>query len=246
MPYFLHELTPISHETLQTIIYDIIEDHKVQEFTLPHLTRLIIKYMDKEKYGATDGTKKAILRAMNSISLRIFDVPDVKPLDFESMLISGKITVINSYSLRDDHQRIVGLYLLAMLHKRALKGKENINVVLFLDEIQRLLPKSKSQADSEYQKRIIKFLDEVVHRGRKRDYGVIFATQSVADVKKEIIDLCNTKVFFQTQGSGINYIKEYFSNKEDLERLKKLPVGQAFITSKGKHDPVEIKFPNVN
>lgn len=78
------------------------------------------------------------------------------------------------------------------------------------------------------------------------DYGVIFATQSVADVKKEIIDLCNTKIFFQTQGSGINYIKEYFSNKEDLERLKKLPVGQAFITSKGKHEPVEIKFPNIN
>jgi len=115
-----------------------------------------------------------------------------------------------------------------------------------LDEIQRLIPKSKSTSDSEYQKRIVKFLDEVVHRGRKRNYGVIFATQSVADVKKEIIDLCNTKVFFQTQGSGINYIKEYFSNKEDLEQLKKLPVGQAFITSKGKHEPVEIKFPNIH
>ena len=246
LPYFLHELTPISHDTLQTIIYDILEESKDKEFTLPGLTRLIFKFIEKEKYGATDGTKKAIQRAMNSISLRIFDVLGVKPIDFESILVSGKVTVINTYHLRDVHQRIVGLYLLAMLHKRALKGKEVINVVFFLDEIQRLLPKSKSTSDSEYQKRIIKFLDEVVHRGRKRDYGVIFATQSVADVKKEIIDLCNTKVFFQTQGSGINYIKEYFSNKEDLERLKKLPVGQAFITSKGKHEPVEIKFLNIN
>ena len=189
---------------------------------------------------------KSSQRAMNSISLRIFDVPGVKPIDFEYILVSGKVTVINTYHLRDAHQRIVGLYLLAMLHKRALKGKEKINVVFFLDEIQRLIPKSKSTSDSEYQKRIIKFLDEVVHRGRKRDYGVIFATQSVADVKKEIIDLCNTKIFFQTQGSGINYIKEYFSNREDLDRLKKLSVGQAFITSKGKHEPVEIKFPNIN
>jgi len=245
LPYFLHELTPISHDTLQTIIYDILEENNEKEFTLLELTKLIFKFIEKEKYGATDGTKKAIQRAMNSISLRIFDVPRVKPIDFESILVSGKVTVINTYQLRDAHQRIVGLYLLAMLHKRALKGKEMINVVFFLDEIQRLLPKSKSQSDSEYQKRIIKFLDEVVHRGRKRDYGVIFATQSVADVKKEIIDLCNTKVFFQTQGSGINYIKEYLSNKEDLERLKKLPVGQAFITSKGKHEPVEIKFPNM-
>lgn len=246
LPYFLHELTAISHDTLQAIIYDIIEDNKENEFTLPELMKLIIKYMENKKYGATDGTKKAIMRAMTSISLRIFDVPGVKPIDFKSVLVSGKITVINTYNLRDSHQRIVGLYLLAMLHKRALKGKEKINVVFFLDEIQRLIPKSKSSSDSEYQKRIIKFLDEVVHRGRKRDYGVIFATQSVADVKKEIIDLCNTKVFFQTQGSGINYIKDYFSNKEDLERLKKLPVGQAFITSRGKHEPVEIKFPNIN
>jgi len=246
LPYFLHELTPISHDTLQTIIYDILEEDKEKEFTLPELTKLIFKFIEKEKYGATDGTKKAIQRAMNSISLRIFDIHGVKPIDFESILVSGKVTVISTYQLRDIHQRIVGLYLLAMLHKRALKGKEMINVVFFLDEIQRLIPKSKSQSDSDYQKRIIKFLDEVVHRGRKRDYGVIFATQSVADVKKEIIDLCNTKVFFQTQGSGINYIKEYFSNKEDLEQLKKLPIGQAFITSKGRHDPVEIKFPNIN
>ncbi|KKN57276.1 hypothetical protein LCGC14_0564040 [marine sediment metagenome] len=246
IPYFLHELTAISHETLQNIVYDIIEDDKDKEFILPELIKLIVKYMENKKYGATEGTKKAILRALTSISLRIFDVPDVKPIDFKSILGSGKITVINTYNLRDFHQRIVGLYLLAMLHKRALKSKEKINVVFFLDEIQRLIPKSKSTSDSEYQKRIIKFLDEVVHRGRKRDYGVIFATQSVGDVKKEIIDLCNTKVFFQTQGSGISYIKEYFSNKEDLERLKKLPVGQAFITSKGKHEPVEIKFPNIN
>jgi len=246
LPYFLHELTAISHETLQNIVYDIIEDNKEKEFILPELIKLIVKYMDNKKYGATEGTKKAILRALTSISLRLFDVPGVKPIDFKSILGSGKITVINTYNLRDFHQRVVGLYLLAMLHKRALKSKEKINVVFFLDEIQRLIPKSKSTSDSEYQKRIIKFLDEVVHRGRKRDYGVIFATQSVGDVKKEIIDLCNTKVFFQTQGSGTNYIKEYFSNKEDLERLKKLPVGQAFITSKGKHEPVEIRFPNIS
>jgi len=162
------------------------------------------------------------------------------------MLKPGKITIINSYNLRDSHQRIVGLYLLAILHKRALKSKEKIKVIFILDEIQRLLPNAKAQADLDYHKRIIKFLDEVVHRGRKRDYGVIFATQSVMDVKKEIIDLCNTKIFFQTQGSGVNYLKEYFSNKEDLEQLKRLSLGHAYITSKGIHEPVEIKFPYLN
>ena len=246
LPNFLHELTPISHDTLQSIIYDIIENNKENEFTLPELRKQIFKYMEKEVYGALTSTKSAIKRAMNSISLRIFDVPNAKPIDFESMLKPGKITIVNSYNLRDSHQRIVGLYLLAILHKRALKSKEKIKVIFILDEIQRLLPKAKSQADSDYHKRIIKFLDEVVHRGRKRDYGVLFATQSVMDVKKDIIDLCNTKIFFQTQGSGVNYLKEYFSNKEDLERLKRLFQGHAYITSKGIHEPVEIKFPYLN
>lgn len=246
LPYFLHELTPISHDTLQTIIYDIIEENKGKEFTLPELKKFIFYYMENEIYSATSGTKSAIKRALNSISLRIFDLPDVKPIDFESMLIPSNITVINSYNLRDSHQRIVGLYLLAILHKRALKGKEKLKVFLHLDEIQRLLPKSKSQSDSEYLKRIVKFLDEIVHRGRKRDYGVAFATQSIMDVKKEIIDLCNTKIFLQTQGSGSNYLKDYFTNKQDLERLKHLPQGHAYITSMGKHDPVEIKFPYIN
>jgi len=246
LPYFLHELTPISHDTLQTIIYDIIEENKGKEFTLPELKKFIFYYMENEAYSATSGTKSAIRRALNSISLRIFDLPRVEPIDFESMLIPGNITVINSYNLRDSHQRIVGLYLLAILHKRALKGKEKLKVFLHLDEIQRLLPKSRSQSDSEYLKRIIKFLDEIVHRGRKRDYGVAFATQSIMDVKKEIIDLCNTKIFLQTQGSGSNYLREYFNNKQDIERLKRLPPGHAYITSKGKHDPVEIKFPYIN
>ena len=246
LPNFLHELTPISHDTLQTIIYDIMENNKETEFTLPELRRQIFNFMEKEAYGALTSTKSAIKRAMNSISLRIFDVPDARPIDIESMLKPGKITIINSYNLRDSHQRIVGLYLLAILHKRALKSKEKIKVIFILDEIQRLLPKAKAQADLDYHKRIIKFLDEVVHRGRKRDYGVIFATQSVMDVKKEIIDLCNTKIFFQTQGSGVNYLKEYFSKKEDLERLKRLSQGHAYITSKGIHEPVEIKFPNLN
>jgi hypothetical protein len=246
LPYFLHELTPISHDTLQTIIYDIIEENKGKEFTLPELKKFIFYYMENEIYSATSGTKSAIKRALNSISLRIFDLPNRVPIDFESMLIPGNITVVNSYNLRDSHQRIVGLYLLAILHKRALKGKEKLKVFLHLDEIQRLLPKSKSQSDSEYLKRIVKFLDEIVHRGRKRDYGVAFATQSIMDVKKEIIDLCNTKIFLQTQGSGSNYLKEYFNNKQDIERLKHLPQGHAYITSMGKHDPVEIKFPYIN
>jgi len=74
---------------------------------------------------------------------------------------------------------------------------------------------------------------------------VIYATQHPKDMKKVIVDLCNTKIFFQIQGSGCEYIKEYL-NKGQREQLKQLPEGYAFILSKGKHDPVVIKFPLIN
>jgi len=126
---------------------------------------------------------------------------------------------------------------------KKLKIENDSRVLFYLDELQRLLPKILSNSDN--QKRIVHYLREIHHRGRKRRYGVIYATQSPLDIKKEIIDLCNTKVFFQIQGDVSNLLKEYL-NKEERERLRQLPIGQAFITSKGKQEPVEIKIPYLN
>ncbi|MBN1803421.1 MAG: DUF87 domain-containing protein [Candidatus Lokiarchaeota archaeon] len=246
LPNFLHELTPISHDTFEAIVYDLKQEHDKEAFLFPELKSLVLSRLESSKYGATSATQGAIKRALNSVALKIFDVPGSEPIDVDFMLEPGRVTVVNTYNLRGDLQRIVGLYLLAVLHGRALKGKKRVKTILYLDEIQRLVPKSNSQAETEYLRRIIKYLDEVVHRGRKRDYGVFFATQSVGDVKKDIIDLCNTKFFMQAQGSGAARVKDYFTNKADLERLKKLPKGHAFVTSEGKHEPVEIKFPFVD
>ena len=244
LPRFLRELSPITYESLLTIIYDIVVDYEREDFTLPELKALILSYIEDGDYKLAEATKAAINRALNSISLRIFDVPGTKALKIEKLLKPGSITVINTHNLRDYHQRIVGLYLCAILHKRALKGKYKNGVFLILDEIQRILPKLKSKSDAEYQKRIVGFLDDVVHRGRKRNYGVAFATQSPLDVKKEIIDLCNTKLFFQIQGDTANLLKEYLT-KDERERLKKLQSGEAYIISKKKHKPVIIKFPYI-
>jgi len=246
LPLFLHELTSISHSTLQRIIKDILTDNPDNNYTLPEFKQAILRYIDYQHYRLNPQTKSAIERALMPISLDMFDKPGGTPTDIETMLKSGKITIFNCFDASDEEQRIIALFLLCALHKYRMKKRkiENDSGVLFyLDEVQRLLPKILSNSDN--QKRIVHYLGEIHHRGRKRKYGVIYATQSPLDIKKEIIDLCNTKVFFQIQGDASNLLKEYL-NKEERERLRQLPIGQAFITSKGKHEPVEIKFPYLN
>ncbi len=246
LPLFLHELTSITHSTIQRIIKDILTDNKEKDFTFPELKQAILRYVDLQEYRLNPATKSAIERALMPISLDLFDKPNCVPIDIISMLQSGKITILNCFDASDEEQRVIALFLLSALHKYKMK-KRNIEydsgVLFYLDEVQRLLPKLLSNSDN--QKRIVHYLGEIHHRGRKRKYGVIYATQSPLDIKKEIIDLCNTKIFFQIQGDASNLLKEYLG-KEERERLKQLPTGQAFITSKGEHDPVEIKFPYFN
>lgn len=246
LPLFLHELTSITHSTLQRIIKDILTENPGKHFTLPELKQAILRNIDLQHYRLNPQTKSAIERALMPISLDMFDKPGGTPIDIEAILKSGKITIFNCFDASDEEQRIIALFLLCALHKYKMKKKKDEHdsgVLFYLDEVQRLLPKILSNSDN--QKRIIHYLGEIHHRGRKRKYGVIYATQSPLDIKKEIIDLCNTKVFFQIQGDASNLLKEYL-NKEERERLRQLPIGQAFITSKGKHEPVEINFPYLN
>ena len=135
-----------------------------------------------------------------------------------------------------------------MFHKYKMKhdseiDTSDIGVLFVLDEVTRIMPKLLSSSD--YQKRILHFLSEIQHRGRKRRYGVIYATQHPKDIQKELVDLCNTKIFFLIEGSGCAYLKDYL-NSEQREQLKRLPVGHAYILCKGKHEPQIIRFPYLN
>ena len=241
---FLHELPPVSYTTVQRIIKDIKRAHAGKTFTFPELQEEILIAIANKKYRANSSVRDAVWRALQSVSLDLFDRAGAIPIDIENMLTSGKITVLDCFDLEDDLQRAVALYYLAVLHKHNIKKQRGNSGMLFiLDEIQRIMPDILSSSD--YQKRIIHFLSEIQHRGRKRSYGVIYATQHPTDIKKEIIDLCNTSILFQIQGSGCTYLKE-FLNKSQREQLKRLPEGYAYIQSKGKHEPVIIKFPFIN
>ena len=239
---FLHELPNASTTILKRIIQDIIYNNPGREFTFQELHNKIIQSVTQIKNASI---RDAIKRSLLSITLDMFDREGIEPIDIEQMLVPGKITIINCFQLDDDQQRVVALYLLAMFHKYKMKYNSKIDtsdmgVLFVLDEVTRIMP--KLLANSDYQKRILHFLSEIQHRGRKRHYGVIYATQHPKDIPKELVDLCNTKIFFLIEGSGCAYLKDYL-NTEQREQLKRLPVGHAYILCKGKHEPVIIRFP---
>ncbi|MFX1570114.1 MAG: helicase HerA domain-containing protein [Promethearchaeota archaeon] len=245
---FLHELPSVSSTLLQRIIQDIIYDYPNRTFTFTELHTEILRYMTLPAYRLNASVRDAITRSLLSITLDLFDRLDAEPIDIEQMLVPGKITVLDCFDLDDDQQRIVALYFLAVFHKYKMKRDSDIDtsdigVIFVLDEVTRIMP--KLLANTDYQKRILHFLSEIQHRGRKRRYGVIYATQHPKDIKKELVDLCNTKIFFLIEGSGCAYLKDYL-NSEQREQLKRLPVGHAFILCKGKHEPQIIKFPYLN
>lgn len=246
LPLFLHELPPASVNILERIIEDIKNDNPGRTFAFSELETEIKTYLGDRKYRIHKSIGGAIERALLSIALDMFDRVGTKPIQIEDLLKPGKITVINVKSLRDDRQRVVALYLLSLLHKHIIKGNKNSQLnnsgsIFILDEVQRILPRLLS--NSAYQHRIIQFLDEITHRGRKRNYGIIYATQSPLDIKKHLVDLCHTKVFFQIHGSS-DYLREYLKN--ELEQLKILPTGVAFIRCGNNIEPVLIKFPYLN
>jgi len=122
---------------------------------------------------------------------------------------------MDCFESNDEEQRLIALFLLCALHKCKMKKRNReygSGILFYLDEVQRLLPKILSNSDN--QKRIIHYLVDIHHQGRKRKYGVIYATQSPLEIKKDINDLCNTKIFFQIQGDASTLLKEYLNKEE--------------------------------
>jgi hypothetical protein len=189
--------------------------------------------------------KPAIIRSLMSNSFDLFDQENKKPITPEELLIPGKVSVINLSNLdHDTHQRTAALYFLTMLYHYKLTSKNPLGVILIVDEARRLFPKDgKFELRKEYISRIAKKVADINHQGRKRKYGIVFATQSPTDINSQIISLCNTKVCFRLPGHK-NWIRE-FLGKEFLQEMEDLPTGTAVIACTGQHEPLKIKIPKV-
>lgn len=250
LSHFVPELPTRTTEMLERITHEVFVDlaARGENAIVQRVLREIGAKATRD--GRLHFTQRdAIQRAAVSPTFNIFDQPDVKPLSSDDLLIPGKTTVIDASEMSEDDQRVVAIYLMAILFEAKMKnhneGDTNADVLLVVDEAHRLFPRHHG-LKRDYVMRVAKFVEEVTHRGRKRNYGILLATQSPADISQGIVGLCETKLFFRVAGHQI-WLKEHVGNKEVASSIGNLQNFQAYVIVKGSsREPVAIGFPNVS
>ncbi len=188
--------------------------------------------------------KPALMRAVQSTALDIFDQDGKSAISAQDLLVPGQVTRIDLSQLDQDAQRIVTFYILTVLHNAKVYDKNPLGLILFIDEVSRLFPrKLSSEPKKEYLQRAIKRVAWITHQGRKEHYGIVLATQSPNDIDPELIRLCDTKVMFRLTGYKAWVLQHL--GKEFVKEIEDLAKGMAVIHAPGIHEPQRVQMPLV-
>ncbi len=250
LPHFVPELPIRTTEMLERIAHDVFAEiaSKGEQPVVQKVLREISTRATRD--GKLHFSQRgAIQRATGSPTFNIFDQPGLDPLSAKLLLIPGRVSVIDVSELSEDEQRVVAIYLMAILFEAKMKshreGQPTSDVLLLIDEAHRLFPQNRG-LKRDYVVRVAKFVEEVTHRGRKRNYGIMLATQSPGDISQSIVGLCETKLFFRVAGHQI-WLREHVGDRETVKAIGDLPNFKGYIIVKGSScEPVNIGFPNVS
>lgn len=246
--YFIPDLTTKTSEAFIKIA-KIIKEVLINEnnFSKGNLLIGITQYIQTGKAQYLHpSTSQAIIRACDSKNFNLFDTPKCQKFTISELIKPGRVNIIDIFDLSDQEQRIISLYFMLVFYRSKMKSnfKNQNTLALIIDEAHRIFPRTSSiTAEKEYIDRIISKVNEITHRGRKRHYGVIFATQSPKDLKKEIITTCNTKIFFRIAGE-ITLLREILE-KHSINEIQNLPTGVGIISCQGVHRAIKVRFPHL-
>jgi DNA helicase HerA-like ATPase len=190
-----------------------------------------------------ESQRNAINRVTMSGLFSMFDQENLPALLPISMVVPGKVTIIDVSSMTDDQQRVVALYLLSIFSSYKTPDKDSTGLLLVLDEAQKLFP-HKGDLKREYSQRLAGFVGSIVRRGRRRRYGIILSTQHPVDVARDVVELCDTKIVFRMSGP-LQWLKDTLRDAESARYAISLNVGEAFVVSNGlcMPTPAQIKIP---
>lgn len=116
----------------------------------------------------------------------------------------------------------------------ATESKLKQPYLLIVEEIDKFAPQSGE---------MLKEIDEVARRGRKRGLGLMIATQRPALVNKNILSQCGNQVIGKlTINNDLDAVKIFFPKRIDLEKLPNLKPGEFFLQGDFVHRPAVTKI----
>jgi|TARA_Y100000310_G_scaffold306489_1_gene347674 hypothetical protein len=139
------------------------------------------------------GTFDNVLRNLQSAT-EFFDNEDSIMLDYDDILVEGKLSVINVAGNRGIQ---FGSILLRHLLKRIVEAKSSllspVPILVIIDEVHQFYHTDSS-------KEALDELDVICRTGRSQKIGVIFSSQNQDDLPRGLSSVINTKIFFKTDG----------------------------------------------
>lgn len=161
-----------------------------------NLKPLINDYQDLISY-------KALLKKLHELRMtRIFDRPNVPPLNMEELSQPGHLTVLDMSDSQD--QQVVNIVIADLLarmylYKMALTEEQNAarKVFITIEEAHGFV--SRDRKDKMQQ--TLDQLRRIARRGRKRWLALHFISQSPQHLPPELFELANNKIIHQTTGS---------------------------------------------
>ena len=119
-------------------------------------------------------------------------------------------------------------------------------VILVIDEATRLVPAGYSgMSAKDYTDKMGKWLTEILHRGRRANYGLVLATQYPDDVLQGLADQPQSKVAFALAPRYDRWVDKNFSDGtgERLREIASPGVGCVARTARVDGDPQGVPHP---
>jgi len=197
------ELPPTSSTNFKRMVKMIFKEYPAIDYE--NFSKKITEIIKREGSSLNTQVARAIQGAILNGPADVFDQGG-KVLRIEDILIPGQVSVIQIDHIVD--KMPVLLYLLLMINKKKLYTTDQTPVVMVLDEAHELFPKIANPGEAEYLRRVSQNLIRIARRGRKKHFGLVFASQQPHDIIPEIIGVFQTKIILGLEATSSNWIKE--------------------------------------
>ncbi|KKL17763.1 hypothetical protein LCGC14_2482270, partial [marine sediment metagenome] len=197
------ELPPTSSTNFKRMVKMIFKDYPAVDYE--NFTNKINEIIRRESNTLNSQVAKAIQGAITNGPVDIFDQGG-NVLQIKDILVPGQVSVIQIDHIVD--KMPVLLYLLLMINRKKIYENDQTPVIMVLDEAHELFPKSANPGEKEYLRRVSQSLIRIARRGRKKHFGLIFASQQPHDIIPEIIGVFQTKIIMGLEATSGNWIKD--------------------------------------